>query len=532
MRYWLLLLMNLFSAVAAEKIINVDFNPQNPIKGEPFQIVFTFETSSATDAKIDFEPSGFEVLGKTNQGLSTRTIYQNGKIQVSRQMAITYEALAPRSGRVQMKNLVVTVDGETHRKDVIDLQVLEAPVEPRNVFVRAEVSKTQAYVGEGLLVRYYIYTRTNIQSFDIKKFSKLDGFMKRFLQESNDVQRVVVDGEAYRRSVIYTARVYPERAGKLVIDPMEISADYSLDPFAGLFGSGRGRDTKTRLFSSSPIEVDVKPLPPGKPDSFIGLVGRHQIDLKAEGSQLLVNEPLEVRLSVSGPGNLESLEAPLLWQVPQLEKFDSKADLSLSGLENAIKTFDYTFLAKAPGKVDAAPLELSYFDPVTQRYETVKLRLPQVIVAGTAKAPIVPRDGVTADEKPVRAVPEENNQKASPSKFTWLAEPTIWLAALATILVVILTIKGRQVYRLHQSELPKWSQDFELLKRQGPTVAVLTRLLHQLDNSDWDAESRSYWRHMLSELEKREFATSRSKEHIVVAKQHLRALHRALKKHS
>lgn len=521
----------------------VETNPRNPVKGETFQILFKCQTTKNSDPQITFDAEGFEVLGKQSQGLSSRTVYHQGKITVSRELLVTYEAIAQKAGRINLRNLVVVLDGKRMTQDVVGIQVLEAPLEPKLVFIAAEVPKKNLFVGEGVTVRYHLYTKTNLQAFDIKKFSKVDGFMKRYLQEPDSIQRVTVDGEVYRRSVIYAARLYPERSGKLIVDPMEVSATYGGDPF-GAFGFSFGNPSrlKTKLISSEPVEIDVKPLPTeGRPQSFNGLVGRHHFDLKAPQSQLLVNEPLEARLTVSGPGNLENYEAPDLWSIPQLEKFDAKSDLSLRGGDEAIKTFDYTYLGKAPGEVARKEIEFSYFDPNSGRYEVIKKNLPDIIVAGSVannKTPINENKS-----KPSAAEPVGNdisqNPEVSPQGF-W-AKPWFWVAMLGSFVVIGLFIKFSDFLRVRQTTQASWEKELRFLEKNKPTSALLTRVLHSLSadstkgietilsDSDLPRESQEYFLKLMNELERSEFATTRPIGDIVIDKKHLRLLRKALK---
>jgi hypothetical protein len=294
--------------------IDIETNPREPIKGEIFQLLFKCQTEGNVAPEITFEPVGFEVLGKQVQGLSTRTVFKQGKYTTTREILVSYDARATRSGTASLRNVAVKIDGQVERSDSLSFKIIDAPAEPKLVFVAAEVSKKSVYVGEGIIVRYHVLAKTGLQAADIKKYPKLDGFMKRYLQENENPHRVTLDGDQYRKSLIYSVRLYPERAGKLVIDPMEISATYAQDIYGNMgFGFGLGmRDMKTKLMWSDPVEIDVKPLPEAnRPASFTGLVGVHKFELKPGRNQILVNEPLEVRLTVNGPGSLETFEAAM-----------------------------------------------------------------------------------------------------------------------------------------------------------------------------------------------------------------------------
>jgi hypothetical protein len=522
--------------------IDIETNPREPIKGEVFQLLFKCQTESNVVPEITFEPVGFEVLGKQVQGLSTRTVFKQGKYTTTREILVSYDARATRSGTASLRNVAVKIDGQIERSDSLTFKIVDAPAEPKLVFVAADVSKKSVFVGEGIIVRYHVLAKTGLQAADIKKYPKLDGFMKRYLQESENPHRVTIDGDQYRKSLIYSVRLYPERAGKLIIDPMEISATYAQDVYGNMgFGFGLGmRDMKTKLMSSEPVEIDVKPLPEAnRPASFTGLVGVHKFELKPGRSQILVNEPLEVRLTVNGPGSLETFEAPPLWTVPQLEKFDAKADLSLVGGESAIKTFDYTYLGKLGGEIPAFRLELSYFDPETHRYEKFVEELPAITVAGNANPDVqTPVTAKTQEIDDEAATPVSNPGFILENR--WWSQMGMWWA-----LLIVATLAGaywkRQVLleTVFRARAPV-DNDLKKLANGQFAVAELVRVLYRLSpespsvrqallSSTLGDEEKQYFANLLSQMENAEFMRSSTSKVVRVSPKMLRELRKSLK---
>jgi hypothetical protein len=515
----LIIIMFMASSVFAQDDVVVETSPRDPVKGEVFQIIFKCQTKGASEPSITFKPDGFEVLGKHVQGLSTKTVYQNGTLTTQRELLIVYEARADRVGRISLRDVIVKIDGKTIREPAVGIDVLEARREPTVVFLEADVPKKEVYEGEGITVRYFIYTKVTLQSFDIKKYPKLDGFMKRYLNESENPQRVSVNGELFRRSQIYTARLYPEKTGTLIVDPMDISTTYTSDPFGNLgfaFGSGM-RDLKTRTISSAPVKVVVKPLPSaGKPASFKGLVGKHKVELKVGRSNLLVNEPLEAKLTVSGTGNLENMEAPALWDVPQLEKFDAKSDLGLVGGENAIKTFEYTYLGKAPGEVKSVPFELSYFDPETNRYETFKQEIPLLKVAGIANPTVAPMRDQKNEKQEVSDLKEKSDAPVELQSVAWWSQMGFWWSLLAGVLILVAAWKGRDLVASIKSN-ETWIQEIKTMQHQQVSNSSLLKVFYHLakgenDNlekiiqsSNLSEQTKSYYLDIVQKLMRQEY---------------------------
>jgi hypothetical protein len=371
--------------LAADEL-KIELSPAKPVQGEVFQAYVRIFTDKSDEPNISFSPIGLEVVGKVNQGISTRTIYANGKLSVTRELTFVYDFVANRTGTSYLRDINVQIGSNTIRHPNLAVTVLKEPEVMADVFVMADVPKKMLYIGEGVTVRYYLYSKVPVSNLDVKKYPKLNHFLKRFLQEPERSERVSVDDQVYLRTQIYAAKLFPEKTGELKVDSLSLTATYpssrSNDPF-GAFGLGR--EFKTRNLNSEVIKIDVRPVPAPVPADFTGLVGNHEFSLQASQTKLIVNEPLEVKLTVSGVGALENLEAPALLKNPALEEFETNGELKITDANLATKVFDYTYLAKGNVSLPAQELTLSYFDPVSEKYIPVQLKIPEVVVAGGQK---------------------------------------------------------------------------------------------------------------------------------------------------
>src|SRR5690606_26513137 len=133
-----------------------------------------------------------------------------------------------------------------------------------------------------------------------------------------------------------------------------------------------------------------------RPDHFTGLVGKHDFQLVVGQNKLIVNQPLDIKLTISGVGALENLEAPKVLNHQGLEEFEINGDLKITDANQATKIFDYTYLAKENLQLPPRDFILSYFDQETQTYVTETMNFPELVVAG----------GVA--QKPKKAVMPEN----------------------------------------------------------------------------------------------------------------------------
>ena len=273
-----------------------------------------------------------------------------------------------------------------------------------------------------------------------------------------------MDGEPYIRTQIYAAKLFPEKTGELKIDPLHLSATVINSRGGDPFGSfGLGRESRAKSVSSESIKIEVRPLPnEGKDEFFTGLVGKHDFDLQINSSRFIVNEPLEVKLSVSGGGALENMEAPTILKHEGLEEFESNGDLKITDADQAIKTFDYTFLPKMNLKIPASNLKLTYFDPDSMKYVAVQLPLSEIVVAGGSKenGRESPKPKINESEKNNISLPQVPASLSGPilegakSWKSYLGYLNFLLSALAIIIALGIIIKKEKLPSFSGNKIP------------------------------------------------------------------------------
>jgi hypothetical protein len=379
----MILLVILFISSAWADDVEVVVEPKEAVINESFFVTFKIKASGSDEPYISFTPYGASVLGKTAQGLSISTTVINGKFTTTKEQAIVYEFLAERSGQVYLRNVKVEVNGKTIPVKEVRVNVLAQARKVQDAFMEAEASKTRVFLGEGLDVNYYLYFKSSISANDVKEFPKLNKFIKRFHHINSPVETVQYKGQVLKRILAYSARLYPEKVGSAVLDPMKISVQIIENDYSG-FGFGTQR-YKNKDLASPQIEIEVLSLPSeGVPPSFTGLVGEHEFSLSIPKSKYLVNEPIEIKLEAKGKGALENFDSPLIYSDKNLEQFDTKSEVTELGMQAAKKVFEYTLLARGPVKIPARELALAYFDPNAGRYIEKKVSVPALEVSGEA----------------------------------------------------------------------------------------------------------------------------------------------------
>lgn len=443
MRSLLLLIFLLITfQVFADDQLTVSLEPKKPIVNETFSLIFKVISSEAKSIEeIDFKSPGLTIVGQSQQGISTRTVYANGKLTVTRELTVLYELQAANYGMKFIRDIKVKVDGKVLSHPMVSFEVMKEPQVAPDVFVMADVAKTDVFVGEGIVARYYLYSKASVSNLDVKKYPKLNNFLKRYLQEPDRSERVSVDGQIYIRNLIYAAKLFPEKPGSLKIDPLSLSVTYSRTNLNDPFAFTNPRDLKTRTISSDTINLNVLPLPTPVPSNFTGLVGKHQFSLRMNQNKLVVNQPLELVLSVSGPGALENFEAPKMIENKALEEFESNGELKIQDTDFATKIFTYTYLAAAPLELPSQKMKFSYLNPTTAQYEEVEVEREAVHVGGQARNQSVPKtenNKVEVKDRKTEDQPAIVEIKGLSSVFSWKKWQDAINLGLCVLAVVIL----------------------------------------------------------------------------------------------
>lgn len=501
--------------------VKIELNPPKPVAGEMFQAVFRIFSDTDSEPVINFSPYRVEVVGKNNYGVKTSTVWINGKFTSSREITIVYELAASAPGNAGLRDITVQAGTKTLRHPSLNFEVLKEPEVAADIFVMADVPKRSIYLGEGIVVRYYLYSKVPVSNLDIKKYPKLNNFLKRFLQEPDRSERVSVDGQLYLRNQIYGAKVFAEKTGELRIDPLSLSATVianSSDPFGNF---GMNRESRVKTLSSESLKIEVKPLPEeGKTTEFTGLVGKHDFDLQVNSSRLIVNEPLEVKLTVAGGGALENMDAPDILKHPDLEEFESNGDLKIMDADQATKVFDYTFLPKAEFTLPATNLTLTYFDPETGKYVSVQLPLAEIMVAGGKADPkkeFKKEEAETEDNKTM-ALPKLPTTLAAPllqearSWKSWLNYLNFGLSSLAVVIALGLIIKKEQLPTFTKHSIPS---DFkrgkfnlsEFVRWMTPLIAKTGKSpVAVIKDSELSPEAKTYFIDLLDSNDYKDYS--------------------------
>ncbi len=338
----------------------------------------------------NFRPPSFEnfkVVGGPNQSISNSWI--NGKRSFSK----TYSYfLAPQTrGKVTIGQATIEVSGETYKTLPVEVEVTAAVDVPKdgsnanyvaseNVHLVAEVSNANPYLNEAITVTYKLYVSHDVsitsqwREIDNPKYAD---FWSQNIDNKNNfkVYEGKYNGENYRYVVLRTTVLYPQKTGKLDIEPLTL--DIPIDVQGNrrdIFGR-RLMERVNKTISAGNRTIDVKPLPlEGKPDGFNGAVGNFSFDVTTNKTTLNANESLQLDVKIAGKGNLKLFTAPSLKVPNTLEVYEPEhtesVNTTVGGMQGSI-TDSYTIVPQFKGTYPINPITFSYFDPKAETYKTI-----------------------------------------------------------------------------------------------------------------------------------------------------------------
>lgn len=412
-----LLLLLVATAWGAGKVSFEASSPLTVAVGEAFRVEFSLNASPDDDTFRAPSFEGFDVLAgpAVSRGSSVQIV--NGSMTRSVNVTYTFVLLPQTAGNVTIGAAEVAVDGTVYRTDPLPVEIVDegqaasqspqqtpqqsgsaagrgdearsqseaqGRIGKQDILLRAVVSRTSVYKNEPLHVAFKLYTRVPVVDVSVGSMPSFNGFWSQDLTSNRTTARQgreTLNGRVYETHVVCEYLLYPQQAGTLVIDPMEMTAlaqvvvqSRTADPF---FGSGREVYNVPREVKSQRLTIQVKPLPAGAPASFNGAVGSFTMESQMPEERIAANSGATCTVKISGTGNLTFVQAPKLNLPGTFEQYNVKTTESINTSADGIsgyRQFEYPFIARAEGTYDIAPIEFSYFDPARMQYVTLSSR--------------------------------------------------------------------------------------------------------------------------------------------------------------
>lgn len=241
-----------------------------------------------------------------------------------------------------------------------------------DVFITAEISNRNPYINESISVTYKMYIaailQAQINNIEVPKFNNLVKYNIPLSEEEKQWNTCTYNNKKYHCRVIKQVMLYPQKAGKISIDPLVVNLNLGLP-------SNLGRMHITNEMVSAPEQkLNVKELPnQAKPEDFSGAVGEFQFGVILSKQEIKENEVTTAEISVSGNGNFNFFELPKPNFPSTLDVYDPdfKENTNQTTLGTRGKVSNsYTIIPQYKGKYPIGSFSFTYFNPKTGKYVT------------------------------------------------------------------------------------------------------------------------------------------------------------------
>ncbi|MCA0429668.1 MAG: BatD family protein [Bacteroidetes bacterium] len=374
------------------QIVEAQVSSKQVQVGTPFEYVIIIKTNANSYTPPNFKD--FDVVGGPNQSQSTQ--YVNGV--VSSQLTLSWYLAAKKEGKLIIPSAIVTVGNQKLETEAITIECLKGATSTTNnktdgntskadgadVFIKTTISKAKCIVGEQVTISQKIYSRHQIVGFQKFEPPSYNGFFVQN-QEINNQGQVMqenLDGVRYFTYDLLKTVCTANKAGKLNIDITEVDVVVRKQTNAKpkniweqFFGGGGYEDVPVKT-KSKPVNIEVIDLPnEGKPASYNGAVGNFNFKVEASRTEVKANDAFNLKLIVSGNGNLKLVDIPK----PQLPESFESYDPKITENGNT-KTFDYLIIPRDEGTYSLNNIEFSYFSLETKKYNTIKANPINIVV--------------------------------------------------------------------------------------------------------------------------------------------------------
>lgn len=391
-----------WTMVAIAQNISVNAPSQVGV-GEQFKLMYTINTQDVKGFRAGNIPEGLDVLmGPSTSSQSSIQII-NGHTSSSSSITYTYIVSAEKAGTYTIPAAHAVVNGKAiasaaHKIKVSGqaqgnnaggnvrnnpgAQVRQAgsTISGNDLFIRVSANKQRVHEQEPVLLTYKVYTQLELTQLE-GKMPDLKGFHTQEIQlpQQKSFHVENVNGRPYRCVTWSQYVMYPQMTGKLQIPSITfkgivVQENRNVDPFEAFFNGGSGYIEVKKDIVAPAVDIQVDPLPQ-RPADFSGGVGQFSISSSLDKQTVAANDPVTMRVVVSGNGNLKLIKQPEVNFPKDFDKYSPKSTdktkLTANGLEGNM-VYDFLFVPRNQGEYTIPAVTFTYYDTSANAYRTIK----------------------------------------------------------------------------------------------------------------------------------------------------------------
>jgi hypothetical protein len=286
--------------------------------------------------------------------------------------------MATKLGKFRIGAATIEVDSKKYQTEPITIEVVKADPksmqasEEYDFFVKAILSDSIAIIGQQVVLNYTLYTRIDIQNYDLMNESDYDGFFSVPLEGRRErAQREIIDNKEYYVQSLKKVALFPQQTGTYEFDPVVINLGIRDGSRRNSFFQ---RNTKKIQRTTNPIKIQVIANPPNEPLSYSGGVGSYDMNAQVDKKTITTDDAIKITMIIKGSGDAKIVTAPKQDFDQNLEVYEpnilSEDQMVDKGFVRSQKIFEYLVVPKKTGQFTIQP-KFSYYSPDSNRYETL-----------------------------------------------------------------------------------------------------------------------------------------------------------------
>ena len=404
------LIVALVTLVSASAQQIIGSAPTQVAVGEQFRLTYKVNTDDVEGFRAGNIPAELEVLMGPSTSHQSSFQMINGHTSSSTSVTYTYILCATANGTFTIPPARATIGGKQVTSNALRIKVsgqaqgngggqqqrqpagvrsAGTPISGSDLFIKVSANKSRVHEQEPVLLTYKVYTLVELTSLngkmpDLKSFYSQEiplPQQKKFTVEN-------VNGRPYRTVTWSQYVMFPQMTGKLDIpgitfEGVVVQANRDVDPFEAFFNGGSGYVEVNKKIQAPGLSIQVDPLPE-RPANFSGGVGQFSIKAELDKTEVKANDPVTLRITVSGAGNMKLLKEPVINFPQDFDKYDAKQNdktkLTSNGLEGSI-TYEFLAVPRHQGTFEIPPVEFVYYDTRDNAYKTLKTEALKLNVA-------------------------------------------------------------------------------------------------------------------------------------------------------
>lgn len=267
------------------------------------------------------------------------------------------------------------------------------------VFLTMVVPKRKVYVNEAVPIVIKLYgTGVGLKDIEYPAYGH-DGFSTGDFPEPEKGQELY-HGVDYN-TLIFKQEMFGVKEGQYTLGPAKMNCTMLIRQERARRSSAFGRSIFDDDFfgsvlrtvkeypielSSDEIQMTVLPLPEvGKPEGFQGAVGDFTFEVQADTRKVKVGDPITVRMTISGQGNMDTVTAPEIQESEYFKVYEPQ-----SSKKGNKKIYEQVIIPKTSDAKEIPAVTFSFFSPEAGAYRSVtKGPIPiEVIARPEGEAPI------------------------------------------------------------------------------------------------------------------------------------------------